>query len=205
MIRFPIALSFGLLCFALSCGHMAQEYTRRDKLATIAILEDTRSMGKGELLDFLTDPAPQVRAYAVQALGRIGWPHTATEVAKLMTDSVESVRLQVAFALGQLGDASTLQAITSNLSNEKSVDVKCEMLEALGKIGDPIVIATLMDYFSDPEPAYREAAAFAISNIQGHGRIPDLIQLSRDSIEDVRWKAVYAMMRTGDSEGCAGV
>ncbi len=192
-----IFLAALLLC--LSCGDSDKVYTVHDKLTKIAILEDSRDMGRGELLDYLSDPDPEIRACAVIALGRIEWPETAAQLGRLMADSVEAVRLETAFALGQLGDSNGIFPITARLRDEESVEVKCAMIEALGKLGNPVVVGILAEYASDPNPSVRGAVAFALSHMPGHSRTSDLIQLSRDSIADVRWKAVFAMSRTADS------
>ena len=194
ILVFLIAL---LLC--QSCGDSDREYSVHDKLTKIAILEDSRDMGRGELLGYLSDPDPKVRTRAVIALGRIEWPETATQLGGLITDSVEAVRLETAFALGQVGDSNGIFPITAVLRDEQSVEVKCAMIEALGKMGNPVVVGVLAEYASDPDPLIRGAVAFALSHMPGHGRTSDLIHLSRDSIADVRRKAVYAMTRTADS------
>lgn len=195
----PILIFLAALLLCLSCGDSDEVYTVHGKLTKIAILEDSRDMGRGELLDYLSDPDPEIRARTVIALGRIEWPETATQLGRLMTDSVEAVRLETAFALGQLGDSNGIFPITASLRDEESIEVKCAMIEALGKMGNPVVVGILAQYASDPDPSIRGAVAFALSRMPGHGRTFDLIQLSRDSIADVRWKAVFAMSRTADS------
>lgn len=170
-----------------------------NKMAVIAILEDMRAMGSGQLLDYLQDPDPEVRLAAVRALGRIDWPETATSVAALLKDSVEAVRREAAFAIGQMADSAAFLSLTMNLDDEKSNAVKAEMIIALGKLGNLVAVATIREYIDDPDPEVRGAVALALARMQGHNRVQDLIELSRDSVEDVRWKAVFALMRTGDS------
>jgi len=199
MYRILAAVGLTFIILTLSCGDVEEQYTRIDKLATIAMLEDSRSMGAGELLNYLSDPDPEIRMRSVQALGRIGIESTITDLAPLMSDSVESVRLETAFALGQIGGTEAMLLITTNLDNEKSIDVRCSMIEALGKIGDPVAVATVLHYFNDPDPRIRHSSAFAMSRMPEHNQTGALVELSRDDIEDVRWMAVFAMMRTGDS------
>ncbi|MFH1894017.1 MAG: HEAT repeat domain-containing protein [Candidatus Zixiibacteriota bacterium] len=199
MYRILAAFGLTFVILSLSCGDVEDQYSHIDKLATIAILEDSRSMGTGELLNFLSDPDPEIRLRSVQALGRIGIESTVADLAPLMTDSVESVQLETAFALGQIGGTEAMLAITINLENETSIDVRCSMIEALGKIGDPVAVATVLHYFDDPNPRIRRSAAFAMSRIPEHNQTDALVELSRDDSEEVRWMAVFAMFRTGDS------
>jgi cyclophilin family peptidyl-prolyl cis-trans isomerase/HEAT repeat protein len=188
-----------LLFLCCSGGESDKKQTRFDKLVTIAVLEDSRNIGRGELIDYLEDSDPEIRARSVTALARIAWPGTAEQVGRLITDSVETVRLHAAFALSQLADSSGIFPIATNLKNEKSAEVRCAMIEALGRIGNPVVVSTLVANASDPDPAIRGAVALALSDLPGHGRISGLLELSRDSVGDVRWKAVYALSRSADS------
>ena len=170
-----------------------------NKMAVIAILEDMRTMDEGQLLDYLSDPDPNVRIAAARALGRIDWPETAVSAAQLLDDSVEAVRREAAFALGQMSDTTAFLSLTMNLDEEKSNAVKAEMIRALGKLRNPVAIATILEYMNDPDPEIRGAVALALAKMPGHNRTRDLVELSRDTIEDVRWKAVFALTQTGDS------
>lgn len=199
MIRLPISLVLSALFLCISCGESDKKLTIHDKTATIAILEDSRDMGRGELLEYLSDPDPETRVRAVQALGRIEWPGTAIQIARLLADSVESVRLETAFALGQLQDSNSIFPLVDHLRTEASVDVKCALIEALGKIGNPVTSSTITSFATDPDPRIRSHVALALSHLQKHGSTRDLIELSRDSVDDVQWKAVFALSRTGDS------
>jgi len=200
-IAFLVAI-FSITVVLISCGGGTDtDVTVKadNKMAVIAILEDMRSMDKGQLLDYLGDPDPNVRAAAARALGRINWPETAGSVAKLLDDSVETVRREAAFAIGQMRDTTAFLSLTMNLDDEKSNPVKAEMIKSLGKLGNLVAVAMIREYMDDPDPEIRGAVALALSRMRGHNRVQDLIELSRDSIEDVRWKAVFAMMQTGDS------
>ncbi len=199
MNRWPPLTILAAWVLFLSCGGSSDDVSPHDKLVNIAILEDTRDMSGGELLDYLGDSDPEVRARAAVALGRMGQPIAVFGLGNLLIDSVEIVRIEAAFAIGQIGDSSGIIPIAANLKNEKSAEVKCAMIEALGKIGHPDVVGTIISYAAEPDPAIRSSVAFALAYLPRHGRTQDLVQLSRDSIADVRWKAVYAMSRTADS------
>jgi cyclophilin family peptidyl-prolyl cis-trans isomerase/HEAT repeat protein len=181
-----------------SCGDGDRELTQRDKFVKIAIQEDTRDLGGGELFEFVTDPDPLVRLRAVKALGRIGAREASVHVAEALTDSVEVIRQEAAFALGLIGGPDALLAITADLNDGQSSAVKIAMIEALGRMGDLVIVAALTRYMDDPDPAVRGAVARAFARLPGHGRTVDLVEMSRDSIADVRAMAVYALMRTGD-------
>ena len=186
-----------MLC--LACGEVEQEYTHQDKLATIAILEDSRDMRAGEILRYLKDTDPEIRVKSLRAIGRIAGPDAAPSLAPLLNDTNRVVRKEAAFALGQIGGTSALLAVVKRIKDEKSIDVKCTLLEALGKMDDLAVVATLINYFDHPDPQIRESVAFAMSRLGGHNQTDKLVELSRDSIAEVRAMATFAMMRTGDS------
>jgi len=198
-MRFCLAGFVIVFCVTLfSCGSPDREVTKRDKLVEIAIQEDTRDLGNGEIFDFVIDPDPNVRLHAVKALGRIGAPEASAHLEKALTDSVETIRQEAAFALGLIGGPDALIAITANLNDGQSTAVKIAMIEALGRIGDLVIVAALTKYMGDPDPSIRSAVARAFARLPGHGRTGDLVEMSRDSIVNVRAMAVHALMRTGD-------
>lgn len=199
MYRIPAAVALVIALLTVSCGEVEKQYSRIDKLATIAMLEDSRSMGNGELLDYIKDPDTEIRMRSVIALGRMGVKSTVTNLVPLLADSVESVRLEAAFAMGQIGGSEAMLAISSKIDKEKVDAVKSAMIEALGTIGNPVAVATILGYVENPDPRIRKSCAFAFSRIADHHQTDKLIELSRDSVEDVRWMAVFAMARTGDS------
>ncbi len=192
-----LSIMFCLVIF--SCGGSEHKLTRRDKLITIAILEDSRSLGTGELYEFITDPDSLVRLRAVKALGRIGAREASEHVAEALTDSVETIRKEAAFALGLIGSTDALVAITAKFDSERAAAVRIAMIEALGRMNDLVVVASLTKYIADPDPAIRSAVARAFAHLPGNGRIDDLAGMTRDSIADVRAMATYALMRTGNS------
>jgi len=188
-----------IAALVVSCGDKTETVRTDNKLAVIAIQEDMRTLGDGEVAAYTQDPNPEVRLRAVRALGRMNIPETPPFVIALLRDSIEEIRAEAAFALGQMRDEDGMIAMSIGLTKESSGHVRATMIEALGKIRNQVSVATVRNYMNDPDPEIRGSVALALANLRGHNRTEDLIILSRDTIENVRWKAAYAMWRSADS------
>jgi len=110
--------------------------TRIDRLVRIMALEDTRSLGGGELDRLLRDPDRGVRRRAALAAARIGDPSLLPTLFDLMNDQEPLIRQMAAFALGSLGDRGAVDRLVASLGDSDPV-VRGRAAEALGRIGDP--------------------------------------------------------------------
>jgi cyclophilin family peptidyl-prolyl cis-trans isomerase/HEAT repeat protein len=110
--------------------------TRMEKLVRVLALEDSRSLGGGELDRLLRDPDRGVRRRAALAAGRIGDPALVPTLIDLMNDQEPLIRQMAAFALGITGDASAVDRLSASLADSDPV-VRGRAAEALGRIGDP--------------------------------------------------------------------
>lgn len=99
----------------------------------ILYAEDARSYTK-DLASFLGSPKAAIRARAALAAGRIGRKEALPALAKLLSDKDESVRLNAAFALGEIESADAADSLLAAIEKERSVAVKARLLEAIGKV-----------------------------------------------------------------------
>ena len=106
-----------------------------DKLVRVLALEDTRSLGGGELDRLLRDPDRGVRRRAALAAGRIGDVTLVPTLVDLMNDQEPLIRQMAAFALGLLGDRAAVDRLVASLADSDPV-VRGRTAEALGRIGD---------------------------------------------------------------------
>jgi cyclophilin family peptidyl-prolyl cis-trans isomerase/HEAT repeat protein len=106
-----------------------------EKMTRLLALEDTRSLGDGELERYLRDRHAGVRRRAALTAGRIGDAAVLPTLVDLMNDGEAEVRQMAAFALGLVGDARALDRLLAGLGDTDPV-VRGRSAEALGRLGD---------------------------------------------------------------------
>jgi len=127
--------------------------------ARVLRAEDRRVVDD-ELLKALRDPEAEVRASAVQALGRIGDESQVAEVTAALKDEAPSVRGRAAFALGLLGAPEGVDPLL-DLVRDPDVAVRGRVGYALGLVGDPRSEGALTSLMDDPETSVVASACYA--------------------------------------------
>jgi cyclophilin family peptidyl-prolyl cis-trans isomerase/HEAT repeat protein len=206
-----LSLSLGLLAAAAP----PPPASRIQKLGRILALEDTRSLGGGELEKYLHDPDRGVRRRAALAAGRIGDKSLAATVLNLMNDGEAEVRQMAAFALGLLGDKGSVERLAAALKDPETI-VRSRAAEALGRIGDASAAPAVAGFVLSAVP--RDARQLAVrGDDPGSASDPwlelrlGLLALAR--LKDARaaetallnsgqprfdwWAATYTAMRVG--------
>jgi HEAT repeat protein len=118
------------------------------------------------LTEGLTDPSPEVRVAAVQALGEIGDPATLPAVAACVTrDSTFGVRRSGALSLKGFGRPAVPVYIT--LLRDADMDVRHVAAAVVGDLGERArdAVPALEALRQDVSPAVREQAAAALARI----------------------------------------
>ncbi len=92
--------------------------------------------------------------------------------------ALERVRQAVAEALGRIGDAAAVPALTKALDDQLPA-VRGAAVEALGQIGDAAAVPALTKALDDQQPAVRETAAKALERIEGPRRFKRLRSVIR--------------------------
>jgi cyclophilin family peptidyl-prolyl cis-trans isomerase/HEAT repeat protein len=116
--------------------------TRIETLGRVLALEDSRSVGEGELDRLLRARDRGIRRRAALAAGRIGDPVLVPTLIDLMNDPEPEVRQMAAFALGLIGDKGAVERLVASLGDSEAV-VRARSAEALGRIGDPRAAADI--------------------------------------------------------------
>ncbi|MFQ6113094.1 MAG: HEAT repeat domain-containing protein, partial [bacterium] len=165
-------------------------------------LEDQR-VACDSLLTFLNSPEPEVRARAVEAVGKLQGPKCFQPLLKMLNDPNQNVRLETVFALGQLGNPDAEGALIKRLNSKEALDVKLRIVEALGKIGTEKTFVVLLELFKANDAKVRAEAALsvgrlALRNLTNKSVTDSLTQLLKDKEVQVRWKACYSLMRIGE-------
>lgn len=204
MLRAELKRGAGVaLCaLALACGGGANTpdpVTTPDATGTLLIrkarvlrAEDRREVDDA-LLAALRDPEGEVRAMAVQALGRIGDAAYADRVTAALEDDDASVRARAAFALGLLGAPEGVGPLL-DLAGDEDVSVRGRVADALGLVADPRSEGALVHLMEDAETPVVASACYAVSGFdRANFAVEPLLRLSRREEPEVLLACTWAL------------
>lgn len=169
-------------------------------------LEDRRADVR-ELAKFTVHPDAEVVRRAALALGRIRDAQAVPTLAGLLQNSNAAVRVEAAFALGQIADPAAAKIILKNLDQEKDLEVRLVLIEALSKVAKdslpPAIDSAMARLLEDDIPIVRAETALGLGrlahrNLKGKSWGEKLARLLEDQAEEVRWRAAYALFRLAD-------
>jgi HEAT repeat protein len=166
----------------------------------------TRFMGRDDLRDEVTDALVrhgsatldlliaqltaedlEVRRSAVVALGRIG--DSRATAALVNTLKEESLAIEAANALAQIGDPQAVEGLLTLIGN-KDASVRQAAVNAVNALVPSSMSNRIVPLLHDPDPNVRESAV----KIAGYFGYPEsagtLLELSRDADERVRRAAI---------------
>jgi deoxyhypusine monooxygenase len=103
------------------------------------------------------------RMRAVFALRNIGGAVAIDALGEAFQDSSALLRHELAYVMGQMGDAHALPVLTEVLSKpDEHVMVRHEAAEAMGAIGDQSIRPVLEKFVADPNPEVSESCVVAL-------------------------------------------
>lgn len=106
------------------------------------------------------------RMRAVFALRNRGGPEAVEALAAAFADPSALLRHELAYVLGQMGDAHAVPFLTEVLRKpHEHVMVRHECAEALGAIGQPESVPVLKEFLHDPNPEVSESCEVALDLI----------------------------------------
>jgi len=170
----------------------------RDTLRSLALWEDQRVTGDGELFAYLSSSDPLVRLRAVQVIGRIQDPADVEILVGMLSDADKRVVSETLFALGQIG-ADTASAALVGLSSKAKSEQLGLGVEALGKIGGKAAGEFLMETLHNFYAEVRGEAALALARAAETPTIPALLIAIHDPNTSVAWRAIYALEKNKSS------
>jgi HEAT repeat protein len=142
----------------------------------------------------------RVRRAATSALTRIGSPGTMEPLRKALQDTSPLVRLQAASGLEGTRARNLVPALSRLVEEESHPDVQREMLHALGRIGTPEAIETLIrasqpakGLFKKKPQAIRVESVEGLRLAGGPASVAALQDLEKDKDEAVRKAAGQAL------------
>ncbi|MHB0937302.1 MAG: HEAT repeat domain-containing protein [Armatimonadota bacterium] len=158
------------------------------------------------LLGALADADPQVREQAARSLAwlrqdagpevqaALAGRQAAQRLVPLIFDLEQAVQIAAARSLGILADPATAAPLIVLATTEKSPLIY-ELLNALGKIGNPEAIPVLAEKLKDPVTLIRYTAIDALADIDDPRSADLLLALLNDPSKEVRRKTVYEIAR----------
>ena len=168
-----------------------------ERLAEVIHEEDRRTLS-GKLKGYLEDSAPEVRARAALAIGRIGGKDSGPLLFETMQDDVIDVAAAAGFAMGLTGQteyAAKLLDVAFDLPSA----VGAMAVASAGRLADSSMTEAadlLIDYLGHPSPDVREAACLALCNAGAKSKKAELIgAVTGESDEIVRAAGLHALAR----------
>lgn len=151
------------------------------------------------LVASLDDPVEAVREQAAAALGRIQPtdPAVLASIETVVASPDEGARRAAVFALGQIGNPSSVPVLDQRLDAavEPSVKVRRRAAAALGRIGNPVAIPSLIKAFGDEDWRVNYAAQEALASLGQAAVAPLMTVLQGADVLQARYarKALVAM------------
>jgi hypothetical protein len=178
------------------------------------------------LIERMSDPMPEVRVRAAQALGNIGTTESLRPLVMALKDAGRWSAIRVAGMLIAAGDDAvdvlleefdrlpdharisaidifgrikSLRAtpLLRGLLRDPNADIRARAAYALGMLGDPTAAASLVDCLKDREWSVRSMAAKALGRLRESGSIPALAGALSDPQWWVRANAAEALKLKG--------
>jgi HEAT repeat protein len=120
-----------------------------------------------ELSNDLETDAYTVRAAPLRYLAKIGDARAARRIEELLRDDPRAdVRVIAAWALGEIGDAGSTEALLSSLKSRHS-PLQTQAAQSLGKIRDRRAVAPLSACLESSDERLRKVASEALARIGG--------------------------------------
>ncbi|XP_058494998.1 deoxyhypusine hydroxylase [Solea solea] len=117
----------------------------------------------------LVDPGLNLtrRFRALFTLRSLGGAKAITWISKAFTDESALLKHELAYCLGQMQDKQAIPTLTAVLKDtQQEPMVRHEAGEALGAIGDPVVLDLLKEYSQDPVIEVAETCQLAVRRLE---------------------------------------
>jgi len=140
----------------------------------------------------LTHPSAEVRARAIDVLGRLRYQGACERLCAGLTDNNVWVRIVSAQALGEIGEPSVAPALVAALDDTNHI-VRAMAAQALGKLRDYRASIKLIEMTNDPSDLVRSNTLRALGKIGNPAAIPLLIKALDDREPEIRIAAIEAL------------
>ncbi len=157
----------------------------------------------GRLQELLDDQDSRVRSQAAAALGNLSVAEAADRLLTAIADPNEWVRIQVAEALGRIGNPSIAQVLAHHLESEEEPHVRATLVKTLGRIGDERMLPVLALYLEDSDARVRANCVESLSDlkISETNLRATFLRLSNDPSNRVRANIAISLLSMGERKG----
>ncbi len=154
----------------------------------------------------ILDDKEFLRGMAYEAMGWLG----NRELAPFLLDELKESNLflisHIARALRRIGVPEAASRLMGMLGRDRSRDLRCNAVKALGEIEATEAIQAIQGFLSDADPKLRESASRALGLMGANQAIPDLMRILReDADDDCRAAAAEALGNLGSQEAIPGL
>lgn len=143
------------------------------------------------------------RAAAVRVLGRVKGRSALPTLHGLLGDGAAPIRREAAHAIGDIGQAMSIEPIRRALFSEGVPGVKLALVRALESIRSPDGVNILQQYIYDTDEGVRLAAVEALVAIRHDSAIEYLKLALDDRSEKVRRLALLGILEMGPTRHVA--
>ena len=158
--------------------------------AAMALGESRDPRGVNPLIEALRDSDRAVKTAATSALTAIGAP-AVVDLSYCLQDPDLSVQEAAASILSEIADERVLEPLQSALLNQDWV-VRMHAARAVGRLGNPGSVETLVLLLQDKVPAVRDEAISALVSM-GESAVEPLVAALEDQDWRVRLRATEAL------------
>jgi len=155
------------------------------------------------VVSLLEDSDYRVRSQAAVALGVLKREETRDFLITALADPHDWVRVQVADALGKVGDSRAAQIVAQHLHSEEDAHVRATLIQTLGNIGDEKMLPVLALYLEDSDSRVRANCVEAVSRlkISEASLKTALLKLVNDPSNRVRANIAISLLSIGEEKG----
>jgi len=163
------------------------------RLKAVELIGETEDFTVVDALKkLLKDRNALIRKATAKSLEKIGWiPKTEEELLHYLIAKEEWDRV---------ARFSEAYRVLMEFLDDEDENVRCRVVEALGRLRDPRCVDGLIKKLSDESRFVRWRAAEALGMIKDKRALKPLIKALEDECEFVRWKAAEALGELRDPE-----
>lgn len=184
--------ALGMILPVTADSNTRVRYAAVSQMATLG--EQDRETALHRLREVLkTDPEPDVKAAAADALGALKFKEAYDDLAEAYHLTQEwLLQFSIIAALGELGDARSFELLQEAIQSDNPL-IKTAAIGSFGELGDPRAVEILAPFMNDPDWQVRMRLAQALGHLGGEKARELLEQLANDEAEQVVHEAKDAL------------
>jgi HEAT repeat protein len=135
----------------------------------------------------------------IETLGELYGPSAAVDCwIALLEDEDYNLQTKAINALVKIGKRA-VKPLANKLDTQNN-SLKIAVIETLGKIGDPVVVSSLIELLKDKDSSIRSKSAEALGEIRDKRAVEPLIAIIKDEDSWVRMAVAEALGKIGDKK-----